>query len=721
MNPILSYYEKIEILRGKKEQETQKKLLVCPRQGVFDTDDKGFVLPPDGWEWKPKTNTPDNDVRGAAAWADNFYSLMCSHPPYIDPYCSLAGAYMIKTEWSGMGRWPAEWIPAELAALHRKYELYHGIGGRHHMHHDVGGIGLKLGWSGILEKIRHYKGVHGGDPGKLEFLQAEETVVLGIQQWILRNAQAAADAAAQEADPDLRQNLQRMARMNYKLASDKPDTFLEACQWLVWFLLQSAIFNGQGAGGALDIMLLPYFTRDIAEGALSEEEATYHLACLFLKDTVYFEIGGTWPDGSDRTNRVSWLALEALHWLKIPAAVCLRVHENIPRAFVRQAIAYMFEDKCGNPSFLGDACMVSGFMKNGYSEETARTRYKTGCNWCALPGTEYPLNDTIKINMAKVFEVAYLDMADGGEKSVARLWDVFAAHLDAAIGAVKRSIDLHLKRQHEVMPELALDFMCHGPVERGLDASNGGVDFYNIGIDFCALATVADSFAALERAIEDEKAYAWDEVEKALKTDYSGLEGMRLYLRATPHYGYGGTRADGYALELVELMTSLTKKCPTPGGVNCIPGMFSWANTIGFGKSVMATPNGRKAGEPISHGANPEPGFRESGALTAMGIAVASVQPNWGNPAPIQLEIDPMLAKGEQGIDNITDFMMTYCNDLGGSLVNINIIDREKILDAYDHPEKYPDLVVRITGFSVYFCTLSPEFKKLVIERIIAN
>jgi len=80
-----------------------------------------------------------------------------------------------------------------------------------------------------------------------------------------------------------------------------------------------------------------------------------------------------------------------------------------------------------------------------------------------------------------------------------------------------------------------------------------------------------------------------------------------------------------------------------------------------------------------------------------------------------------VLAKGEQGVDNITDFLMTYCNDLRGTLVNINIIDRDKILDAYEHPERYPDLIVRITGFSVYFCTLSKDFRKLVVDRIIQN
>jgi formate C-acetyltransferase len=323
--------------------------------------------------------------------------------------------------------------------------------------------------------------------------------------------------------------------------------------------------------------------------------------------------------------------------------------------------------------------------------------------------------------MAKVFEVAYEEMLSDGERSTDRLWKLFDKHLGKAVEVIKDSVDLHTERSWFYRPELALDFMCHGPIEKGLDISHGGVEYYNFGIDGAALGTVADSFASLERAVEEEGIMTWDEVDAALKANWEGFEDKRLYMKSTPRYGFGGTKADDYAKRTVDCLTHHVKKCPTPKGFNCIPGLFSWANTIGMGKAVKATPNGRFAYEPITHGANPEPGFRESGALTAMGIAVAGVQPGYGNTAPIQLEIDPVLAKGDEGVENITSFLMTYCNDLKGSLVNINIVDRDRILDAYEHPERHPDLVVRITGFSVYFSTLTPEFRKLVVDRIIQN
>jgi formate C-acetyltransferase len=716
----LTYREKVDILRQNKELETQKKVQKYTNPGFFNTDDKGWIVPPDDWHWEQIPNNPDGTTTGAKAWAENFYSLLDAHPAYIDPYSSLAGAYMTKMEWFMHSKWMGPDFP-ELRAIHQKYDLVSGITGAHHFHHDVGEIGFKLGWKGLIEKIRHYQDVHGADPEKLEFLKAEELVIRGIQQWIFHNAQAAEKAAEAETDLDIRENYEKIAKINYKLINDPPETFHEACQWLSWFLLQSSIYNGSGAGGALELLLTSYYEKDVADGILDDDEATYHLACLLLKDTQYYEIGGTYPDGTDRTNKISWLSIEASHWLKIPTALCLRIHENIDREFVRKSVEYMFEDKTSNPSYIGDRILVEGFMKNGYPETLARMRYKTGCNWVALPGTEYTLNDTVKVNMAKVLEVAYLQMTEEDVQSTERLWELFTEHLAAAVDCIKKSIDMHVKYSYLMRPELALDFMCHGPIEKGFDISHGSVDYYNFGIDYCALGTVADSFAALERAINDEESMSWLDLDAALKANWEGFEDMRLSMRGTPHYGYGGTKADEIARKIVDTLTHETKKCPTPDGHNCIPGLFSWANTIGMGQAVMATPNGRKAHEPITHGANPEPGFRDSNALTAMGIAVANMQPAWGNTAPIQLEIDPVLAKGEQGINNITDFLMTYCNDLGGSLVNINIIDRDKILDAYEHPEKHPDLVVRITGFSVYFSTLSKDFRKLVVDRIIEN
>jgi formate C-acetyltransferase len=259
-------------------------------------------------------------------------------------------------------------------------------------------------------------------------------------------------------------------------------------------------------------------------------------------------------------------------------------------------------------------------------------------------------------------------------------------------------------------------------VENGLDATEGGVEYYNLGVDGVALATVADSFAALEQRVERERRLTWGEAKRHLDSDWAGPEGerVRLMMQSIPRYGSGGSRADEYAVRIARAFATAVREKPTPAGFNMIPGLFSWANTIPMGKVLGATPNGRRAGAPISHGANPDPGFRKDGAPTAMATAIASVQPGWGNTAPMQIELDPSFSKDEEGVDNIVSLVRSHF-DLGGTQINMNVVDAAKVLEAHKDPSKYPDLVVRVTGFSAYFASLSPEFRQLIVDRIIAE
>ena len=157
-----------------------------------------------------------------------------------------------------------------------------------------------------------------------------------------------------------------------------------------------------------------------------------------------------------------------------------------------------------------------------------------------------------------------------------------------------------------------------------------------------------------------------------------------------------------------------------PKSRQLVPGWFSWARTIEYGSKVPATPNGRLAGEPISHGANPNPGFRRDGAVTAQSNGIASVQCGYGNTAPLQIEFDPELNVDNGGIELVLNLIKGHF-DQGGTLININVLDTEKLIKAHKNPDLYPDLVVRVTGFTAYFASLSPEFRQLVIDRFISR
>ena len=735
----LTFQERIDLLRATKLAQTREKQEII---GSMDHDDLALILPPpdrrkivqaistsgmpitdcllEGYE--PRPNHPSGGFFGPKAVGENFRALLEAHPPYIDPVSSLAGGYMVNFSSYRKPGWNPDLavsrLRPDLAELIQRYKLLPGIGAMQHFCQDLR-IGLDLGWGGILTKIRAYRKLNA--PRAADFYDGLEAIVLGVQDWIQRHAATAREMALEEPNPRLRENLLEIAEINERLVSEPPQTFREACQWILWYQITARMYNGSGSLGRLDVLLRPYYEREVAAGTLSDEEAIFHIACLLLRDTAYIQLGGLDANGNDVTNPVSYLVLEAAHRLKIPANVGVAVGDHVDPGLLRRGVEVLFEDKTGIPKFLGVEQTAQGFARNGYPLALGHERAYSGCHWSAIPGREYTLNDCIKINFAAVFEVAWKEMMSDPqvEPSVALLWERFVHHLRRGIRAIAASLDFHVAHMHEVFPELVLDLLSYGPIEKGLDASNGGVEFYNFGLDGAALATVADSFAALEQRVEREKRLTWEEIAHYIETNWEGVDGERArqMMRNIPRYGHGGSLGDEYAVRVARTFTELVKEAPTPAGYNMIPGLFSWANTIPMGKEVGATPNGRYAGDPISHGSNPDPGFRKDGALTAMAVAIASVQPGYGNAAPMQMEVEPALSKDEGGVENIASLIKTHF-DLGGTQINLNIMDASQVLEAHKDPSKYPDLVVRVTGFSAYFASLSPEFRQLVVDRI---
>ncbi len=743
-----TYQERLDALRATKQQHTLEKQQI---QGSMDFDDWAIILPPlerrkivktvsgsgvemqdvllDGVEIV--SNDPNGGFYGPKACGENFRRLLEAHPVYIDPLSTIAGAYMANFFAYRKGGIPTGMQMPDFLADYTTYQGGAPIFGAQHFCQDLQ-IGLDLGWEGLLEKVRHYRNVNvpaATDPHerqqKESIYDGFEAVILGMQDWIGRTAEAARQMARKEANPQLRKNLEEMADINEWLVTEKPRTFREAVQWITWYQMIARMYNGSGSLGRLDMLLQPYYEHDMAAGTLTDEEAMFHIACYYLCETGYIQIGGPNANGRDVTSPVSYLVLEAAHRLRIPVNLGVCVGRDVPRQLVRRAVEVLCTDKTGVPKFLGIDNTSQGFARNGYPIELARTRAYSGCHWSAIPGREYTLNDGAKINLAAVFEVAFKEMM--AEPSVKpgtdELWKRFETHLRRSVESTARGFDFHMTHMIDVMPELVLDLLCYGPIEKGLDASQkGGVEYVNWCVDGSALATVADSFAALKIRVETEQRINWRDLAHHMETDWAGPEGerVRLMMRGIPRYGSGGSIADEYAVRLSNLFTQVVKEKPTPDGFNMIPGLFSWAAQISMGKGVGATPNGRHAGAAISHGCNPDPGFRKDGAPTALAVAVASVQSGYGNSAPMQMDLDPMLSDDRHGIDMVTSLIQSHFA-MGGTQINLNVLDKEKVLEANQDPAKYPDLIVRVTGFSAYFASLSPEFRQIVVDRIVAG
>ena len=357
--------------------------------------------------------------------------------------------------------------------------------------------------------------------------------------------------------------------------------------------------------------------------------------------------------------------LEAVHRLKTPANIGVRVGPNVDPGLMRRGVEILLEDRMGFPKFIGDEPVIEGWMRNGYSIEDARTRVYSGCHWLAIPGREYGLMDIIKIDFAKLFDTTFWEMIDGpGERSVDTLWDRFKENLGKAVSATADGIDIHFRHMYKVFPELFLDFFCYGPLEKGLDASNGGVEFYHIGVDGASRANVADSFAAIRQRIEEEKRLSWDELADHLRGDWSGADGerTRLMMKNIQRFGSGSSDADEWAERITNEFSMIVKKRATPDGYQMVPGLFSWAKVVTFGERLGATPDGRRAGEPLSHGPNPSPGFNggRGGSPTQMVTSVAMVQPGYGNTAPLQIDIDPSMGDSEESIGKVEALIKSH-------------------------------------------------------------
>lgn len=712
----LSYCARIEALRQTKSAHTAEKIR---RRGFMDIDDHGWVPLPEPIPFTPTPNHPSGGCYGARCIGENFRAWLEAHPVYIHPHSALAGAWF-QFGPPGVGGWPPEDRPVHLVPLHQKYNiLFTGIGAMNHCGPDMR-IGLDLGWGGLLEKIRRCRARN--KPEDSSFYDGEEALVLGVQAWIRQHAIEAREMAAGEEDSALRENLLQIAAMNDWLVENPPRTLREACQFLAWFQSIDRMWAAGGALGQLDELLRPYYEADRQAGRSDDGEVVWCIASLFFNDTHYSQIGGPSPDGRGLTSPVSFLVLEAMHLLKIPINIALRVHDGLDPELLRRAVQYLFADGTGC-SYACAKGLDEGYARNGVPIQVARLRAKVGCNWTALPGIEYCLQDVTRMCLVAPFLHAFRETVAAGEPTLEKLWERYALHLGIAVDTIKRGFDWHMEHHSRNSPEIVLNLFMHGPLERGLDMAEGGVDIYRLTCDGVGLATVADSLAAIEQRVVKEQRLTWEKLARHLEEDWEGAEPVRLMLRNIPRFGSGGSRADEWAKRVADLYAELVRGTPTPGkGYTVLPGLFSHGIVGMLGKGLGATPNGRRTGDPISHSANPDPGFLPDGgsAPTAKSNAVAAVQPRWGNTTPLQLDLDRKLSQELGGLEAIEALIKGH-NELGGTLININVLSREQILEAHADPSKYPDLVVRVTGYSAYFRSLSPEYRQQVVDRIIAE
>ena len=716
-----TYDERIALLRERKVAQTEEKA----KAGGADEDDYGLIVQ-DEFDYKLKPNHENGSIYGYDAWVDNYTSILKDHPIYVDALdaFSAKGFLFLERLRPKDKKWNPEYAYPDLQAVFDKYQVISGIDNCHHFTPDLQ-IGFDLGWGGILAKLKEQKDLH--DETHADFYNSEIAVVESIIAFIRRAGDEIEECAKQEKNKQLSENLHEMAAIDHRICTEPPKTFREAVQWANWFSMVSRTYNRGSSGGQLEDLFNPFYERDIKAGILTDDEAVFYLACMFLQDSRYWQLSGPDENDNDKTCHLSYLALDAADKINISINLTIRVHDKLDPVFFKKSVELLFKNKQGWPRYSSDKALMEGFMRCGYSKDLARSRVAAGCHWMCMPGMEYTMNDTVKVNLAMVFQRAYEAMmaeADKVEPSIDALWAQYQKHLKIAVDATGAGIIHHLTYQTKSQPELILNLFQHGLIEKGVNITDGGANYYNMCVDGAGLAVAADSFAACEQRIDREHKLTYAELTKVLDENFEGKDGeyVRQMMYHSERYGGGETLGDEWAQKISKLWTGLVRDLvnqhkDNPKHVNFIPGFFSWSNTILFGSILKATPNGRKSGEPINHGANPNGGFRKDGAVTSMCNSIAAIQPGYGNTAPVQLEVDPGITNDPEGVDKMCTMILGIMNS-GNTLLNINIIDAKKIMEAHKDPFKYPDLVVRVTGFTAFFAMLSEPFRELVVERV---
>ncbi len=708
------FKERIQTLHKTKLEVNKEKL--AKYGGSYDTDDHGFI--PLETSYVPTGEVLYGAKRVGLALKEFFECL----PPYIHPQSALAGAWIGHFGlFENLGTNPEWVVPDHIREAWAKYHMYPGYMGMNHMGPDMK-IGLDLGWGGLLKKVRYYREFN--HPENTDFYDGEEAVVEGTIAMVTHYAEYARKMADEATDPILKRNYLEIADMNEWLIDNPPRTFREACQFLAHFQNIDRTYHNGGALSQLDELLRPYYEADVKAGRLTDEEAVWILASLFYNDTHYSQVGGVSPDGkTDLVSRLSFLVLDAMHEIHIPINIAVRVWEGMDDRLLRRAVEYILEDGSG-ADFSCDQGIVEGYHANGYPKELGRMRAKVGCNWVALPGIEYPLQDVTRFHLVWCFIHAFRDVTASGEKNMDALWAAFCRHVEYQARILKEGYDLHTERVSIDRPELVLNLFCHGPIERGLNCAEGGVDIRNYNADGIGLATVADSFAAMEQRIFDEGRITWDELAEALEQNWEGKENIRLMFKNIARFGSPRSKAEGWATRIRDVYVAAIKSSPTPKHkVMLIPGLFSHGEIYAYAKELPATPNGRKYEDPISHSSEPDPGFARGIHTFSPSLksnAVAKVQPGYGNSAPLHLDIDTGLVNREGGVDAIMALVHSH-NQMGGTLINMNCIKKEDILEAHADPSTHPDLVVRVTGYSAFFASLSKDYRQQVVDRFLSG
>ncbi|MFQ5999338.1 MAG: pyruvate formate lyase family protein, partial [Candidatus Bathyarchaeia archaeon] len=300
--------------------------------------------------------------------------------------------------------------------------------------------------------------------------------------------------------------------------------------------------------------------------------------------------------------------------------------------------------------------------------------------------------------------------------SFEEVMDAFRRQLEYNVKVAAEATNLK-DLAYEDFPAPFVSSTLKGCIESGKDVTEGGAKYNFASITARGLGTTTDSLAAIKKLVFEDKVLTMHELIKLLKTNFKGKEEIRqMMITRVPNYGNDDDYVDSIAKEIVETFCKEVTKHSSIRGGHFRPSFYSYGTHVLDGLFLGATPDGRKACEPISNGISPT-NRREGMGPTAVLKSAAKLNHKLvTNGDALNLRLHPSLLQNEEGLRKVASLIRTYF-DLGGMHVQFNVVSSEMLRDAQRHPEKYKDLVVRVSGYSAFFTDLGKSIQDDIIAR----
>jgi formate C-acetyltransferase len=494
---------------------------------------------------------------------------------------------------------------------------------------------------------------------KAPFLNAVIMVCDAIIGFAKRYSKLAGSMAEKEPNQERRKELSKMAEVCDWVPENPARTFHEAVQ-SQWFIqtvsrLEQRI-GGTVGNGRIDQYLYPYYKNDVAEGRITKNEALELLECVWLgmaKNAEIYSapgslsytdgyahweattIGGKTKEGADATNELSYLMLQSKREFPLNYPdLAARIHAQTPEPFLH-AISETIGEGTGFPKLFFDEEIIPLFLAKGAEVEEAndyciagcteakllnRDAVTTGCAWTNLGAlVEMTLND----GKLKSYGDERIGVSTGDPRKFTSFQDVWNAFCRQAQNVMKHTFVQQyvadtLKSKHIASPMCSmLHDLC---MKECKDMHSGPIEgaLYLGFIDTLGFATAIDSLAAIKKLVFEDKKLSMGELLEALDADFEGEEAIRQLCLNAPKYGNNDPYADSIGHDIEEMFIRLTRKYKSAFGGELDIRYVSITAHVPFGAILSATPDGRKAGEPISEGVSPSQGVDRKGPTATL-------------------------------------------------------------------------------------------------------